>query len=605
MVNFSKNDLEEILKEDNSLQRILFPTLNQNVVEKTKDRFYIFENGEKFKGRINKNIFQKGVYTWPNNQEFYGDLSPNNRFNKKGKIVFPNKDELTGTFNPENNTITKAIYKTSTRSYQGSFKKNRLDGKFIIKNNENCEHYLYTGSYLNGIRDGKFSLVKIYNGNKIKVIGKYENGKKNGDFKVFVFEKNDENKEVEKLIFEEEYENDFIKKEEIKYKKYFDYKERNKIFCMETFEDNNNNLYLLLGSYENLLIYTINIQNKEIKFFKKVLLFKNADINDILKLKDEKFLICSSNNNIKFIEFMEFMELLLDKSLSSSRITNTTDNIFKLIQELKGEPDSKNIFTLIELSNETVVSGDCENIILWKKCYLNCKSENSLNSSVKISKNSNIFIDKKNTNNNNIEYYEFKKIRNTKFSHTYCMLEINNINNINNVNKINNNNILLAVAQPDTRSIEITEVQENGIIKVIETICNVNTVPNRKNIMIIYKNYLLVGCKNKLIIIDLYNYENVFKIYTNNESITYINYYLNEYFIFGSMKNKSNYNYEGYLSQKKLIINDRMNNLISVSDFETSRFEGNIINACKYIIQNKEIIITIGTNGKILILITN
>ena len=43
-----------------------------------------------------------------------------------------------------------------------------------------------------------------------------------------------------------------------------------------------------------------------------------------------------------------------------------------------------------------------------------------------------------------------------------------------------------------------------------------------KNIMIIYKNDLLVGCKDKLIIIDVNNYENVFKIYSNNESIIYI-----------------------------------------------------------------------------------
>ena len=376
---------------------------------------------------------------------------------------------------------------------------------------------------------------------------------------------------------------------------------------METFEDDNNNLYLLLGSYENLLIYSINIKKKEIKFLRKALLFKNADINDVLKLKDGKFLICSSNNNIKFIEFMK---LLLDKSSTYSRIINTTNSIFKLIQELKGEPDSKNIFTLIELSNENIVSGDCENIILWKKTYLNYKTENSLNSSVRVKnpKNSRIFIEKKNTNTN-IEY-EFKKKRNKKFSHTYCMLEIKNINNEKNINDINNinkiiNNIILAVAQPDIRSIDIIEIQENGIINVIKTIHNVNTVPNRKNIMIIYKNYLLVGCKDKLIIIDVNNFENVFKIYSNNESITYINYYLNEYFIFGSMKNKSTYNYEGYLSQKKLVINDKMNNLISVSEFERSRFEGNIINACKYIIQKKEIIITIGTNGKILILITS
>ena len=598
MVNFGKNDLEQFLREDNSLQRILFPTLNQKVIEKTKDRTYIFENGEKFKGRINNNIFQKGVYTWPNKQEFYGDLSPNNRFNKKGKIIFPNKDELTGTFNPDNNTITKALYKTSTRSYQGSYKRNRLDGKFIIKNNKDCEHYLFTGSYLNGVRDGKFTLEKIYNGNKIKVIGKYENGKKNGDFKVFNLEKNDNGEEVEKSIFEEYYENDFIKKEEIKYKQFLEYKETKDIFCMETIEDNNNNLYLLLGSKENLLIYSINIEKKEFIFFRKALLFKNADINDILKLKDEKFLICSNNNNIKFIEFME---ILLEKSLtiSESKITNATDNIFRVIQELKGEPDSKSIFTLIELSNEMVVSGDSENIILWEKSYLNNNSEKFINSDS--GKNSSIYIDKKNSIQN--EYYEFIKKGNKKYYHIYCMLEIKNVNNINNLNNINNN-ILLAVARPDTRTIEIIEIQENGIINEINTIYKVNTVQGRKNLMLIYKNNLLVGCKDKVVIIDLNNYEIIYNVYTSNEPITYINSYLDDdYLLFGCMKTKNMYNFEGYLSQKKLIINDDKINLISVSEFEESKFEGNIINSCKYKIQNKEIIISIGTNGKILILI--
>ena len=589
MVNFSKNDLEEILIEDNSLQRIIFPTLNQKVIEMSKDRFYIFENGEKFKGKIIKNIFQKGVYKWPNKQEFYGDLSPYNRFNKKGKIIFPNKDELTGAFNPQNNTITKAVYKTSTRSYQGSFKKNRLDGKFIIENNKDCEHYLYKGYYVNGERDDKFSLEKIYKGNLFKVIGAYKNRKKNGIFKVFYLGNEGAD---EKLIFEEEYENDFIKKEEIKYKEFFEYKGGNKIFCMETLEDNNNNLYLLLGSYENLLIYSINIERKEIKFFRKVLLFKNADINDILKLKDNKFLICSDNNNIKFIEFIQ---LLLDKTftISGSIITNEIYNFYKVIQELKGEPDSKNIFTLIELSNEMVVSGDSENIILWKKSYLNNLSERYINiDNIKRASN---FIEEKNSIPNN--YYEFNKIGNKKYSHTYCMLEIKNRNNIN-------NNILLAIAQPDTNSIEIIEIQENGKIKEIETIYKINTVRKRKNVMIVYKNKLLVGCENKLIIIDLNNYENIFKIYTINESITYINYLDDEYLIFGCQKTKSMYNFEGYLSQKKLIINNNMNSLISVSEFEEIKFQGNIINSCKYI-KNKEIIITIGSDGKILILIIN
>ena len=602
MINFSENDLDKILIEDNSLQKIAFPTLNQKIIKKSKEGFYIFENGEKFKGRIKNKIFQKGIYIWPNNQVFYGDLSPNNIFNKKGKIIFPNKDELAGTFNPENNTITKAIYKIKTRNYQGSFKNNRFNGKFIINNNENCEHYFYIGSYLNGLRDGQFSLEKIFNGSKIKVIGNYENGKKNGVFKVF--------SEDQKLIFEEKYEFDINIKEKIEYKDYFEYKEKNEIFCMETFEDNNN-LYLLLGSYENLLIYSINIEHKEIIFLRKILLFKNGKINDILKLKDGKFLLCSSNNNIKFIEIL-FEE------------KNAKYFSFKVIQELKGEPDSNNIFSLIELSNEIVVSGDCQNIILWKKSYLkkmnsyynNIISGNSYSFKITAENNEeysnrqDIEEQEENKNINNLKKYrmngnksnslcyEFdKKVNKDKiFTHTYCMLEIKNEKNI----------IILAVAQPDTESIEFIKISENNIIQEFQKIENIKKIPCLKNIMIIYEGYLLVGCLDNLFIINLNKYKIKYKIYNNNVSITYINRYLDEYLIFGCMRSIGLYNYERYLSQKKLIIKNDKNNLISISDFKKSIFEDNII-SCKFTIVNKDkkkqIIIFIGADGKILILI--
>ena len=625
MANFSENDLEKILIEDNSLQRINYPAQNQKF-ELTKEKIYIFKNGEKFKGRIIKNKYLlKGVYIWPNNQIFYGDLSPNNTFNKKGKIIFPNKDELTGTFNPENNTITKAIYKTQTRNYQGSFKNNRLDGKFIIKNNDNCEHYVYIGSYSNGIRDGKFSLEKIYKGNKIKVIGKYENGKKNGVFKVFNLDEKDE-----KLILEEEYEIGFVRKEKIEYKDFFEYKEKSEIYCMEIIEEKYN-LFLLLGAYEYLLIYSINIDQKEIKFITKELLFKKGNINDILKLKDGKLLLCSSNNNIIFIElFLQEKNLNISNSLK----TNKSDDYFlKIIQELKGQSNSINIYSLVELSNEIVVSGDCQNIILWKKSYI--KKINSIYSNISnISDNNSYKItDEKNEQNSNkreiinelegnIEnqkenkgvemnklkksrnlydkcnnlYYEFKKGENKKYTHTYCMLEIKN----------EKNNIILALAQPDTESIEFIKISENNIIEEIHKIENVKGIPSLNNIMVIYGDYLLVGSINNLIIIDLNSYKINCKIY-NNVSITHINCYLGEYLIFGCKRSIGSYNYERFLSQKKLIIDNNKKNLISVSDFKKSKFEDNIINSCKYSITNKgkqkEVIIIIGTDGKILILI--
>ena len=221
------NIIDNILKEDNSLQKIYFPTLNQPLKEEKPKGNYIFINGETFKGKIKDKIFQKGKYIWPNGQEYYGDLSPYNRFNKKGKIIFPNKDELTGIFNPENNLIEKAVYKTSTRLYQGTFKNNKLNGKFIIKNNENSPHYLFIGSYLNGIKDGKFSLETRYDNQKINMTGTFEKGKKNGNF---IFK-------IEEEKIEVEFNDDFIKiLNGIEKKNFFEKKEKNKICCMKIIE---------------------------------------------------------------------------------------------------------------------------------------------------------------------------------------------------------------------------------------------------------------------------------------------------------------------------------------------------------------------------------
>ena len=108
---YTLEDLDKILIEDNELQRILYPSFNPE------------QNNEIFEGTIYDNNLKKGKYIWKNGQIFIGNLSENNRFIKKGKIIFPNKDELIGFFNDENSSITKATYTTSTRIYQGSFKK--------------------------------------------------------------------------------------------------------------------------------------------------------------------------------------------------------------------------------------------------------------------------------------------------------------------------------------------------------------------------------------------------------------------------------------------------------------------------------------------------
>ena len=59
-----------------------------------------------------------------------------------------------------------------------------------------------------------------------------------------------------------------------------------------------------------------------------------------------------------------------------------------------------------------------------------------------------------------------------------------------------------------------------------------------------------------------YKYEIICDIYSS-ESITYIGPYSNEFLLFGSMKNISSHDYEGYLSQK-VLFNDSKGRLILI-----------------------------------------
>ena len=555
--NYSLTDLEKILIEDNELKKIFYPSINPE------------ENNEKFEGKIIDNKSKKGKYTWKNGQIFFGNLSENNKFIKKGKIIFPNNDELIGVFNENINIITKAIYNTSTRLYQGSFKKNKLDGKFVIKNKENSEHYIYIGNYFNGVKDGKFTLEKIYNNKKIKVSGTFDRGKKSGLFKIFELtdiQKDGEKKTLENEVYSEEFLNNYIKSKLIESKEFFEYKEKRRILCMEIIQKDN--VYLLLGSYKYLLIYIINIDQDEIILNDEILLFRNSEINDVIKLEEDRLLLCSSDNCFKLIELNIGQKNDIMSNLNSVPFI---ENNCKLLQEFKGEPNSKNIFCLYELSNNLIASGDCENIIIWKKNFRIGKTINSF-----------------------VTPYELSIFAKKEVSHTYCMLRINNDND---------NNIILAVAQPHSKSIEILEIQENKqTINEIKTIFKVNSIPNRKNIMTKYHNNLIVGCKNKVIIIDINKYEIINDIYSR-EYITYIGSYSNEFLLFGTMKEISQYNYEGYLSQE-VFFNDSkgQQNINTISIFNKSKYEGNIINSCKYIINNNEYIIAIGTDGKILII---
>ena len=592
-MNDHKIILEKLLIEDNFLQQIYFPTIKQPLDKASTIGNYIFRNGETFKGRITKNILQKGIYTWPNGQIYYGDLSPNNTFNKKGKMIFPNKDELTGLFNGNKNTIEKALYKTSTRLYQGSFKNNKLHGKFIIKNNVNAPHYLFIGNYVNGERHGKFSLEKIYNNQIIQICGTYEKGSKNGEFKII---KNG------KVCFIINYKNDmeiieYKKEDKIENKKSFNYMNKiNKICCMVIIEEYNN-LYLLIGSYEYLFIYII--EKTGIVFNKQIFLFKKADVNDIIQTKDKKFLICSSNNNLILIELY-----LKEKiNMSNSNIINENEKDYELIQKFHGLNNSKNIFFLKELSNEIVVSGDCENMILWEK-----KISERIEHEPVVEENKS-FFDKLYENikeifepstpdanlmttneTDNIIKDNYKNINHKDLTHTYSILEIKN----------NCNKIILSVPQPDSKSLFFFEIDKNNTINDIKELSDIDSIPNRKNIMTQIDNKLYLACKNKIIIINLNSYEIEHNIFF--DTVTYISVYKTKFLLLGVIKSKNTYNYESFLIQREFKQNktNKKINIIQVSDYLKTKHNGNIIDACIY--DKEDIIITIGTDGKILLL---
>ena len=592
-MNDYKIILEKLLIEDNFLQQIYFPTIKQPLDKASTIGNYIFRNGETFKGRITKNILQKGIYTWPNGQIYYGDLSPNNTFNKKGKMIFPNKDELTGLFNGNKNTIEKALYKTSTRLYQGSFKNNKLHGKFIIKNNVNAPHYLFIGNYVNGERHGKFSLEKIYNNQIIQICGTYEKGSKNGEFKII---KNG------KVCFIINYKNDmeiieYKKEDKIENKKCINYMNKiNKICCMVIIEEYNN-LYLLIGSYEYLFIYII--EKTGIVFNKQIFLFKKADVNDIIQTKDKKFLICSSNNNLILIELY-----LKEKiNMSNSNIINENEKDYELIQKFHGLNNSKNIFFLKELSNEIVVSGDCENMILWEK-----KISERIEHEPVVEENKS-FFDKLYENikeifepstpdanlmttneTDNIIKDNYKVINHKDLTHTYSILEIKN----------NCNKIILSVPQPDSKSLFFFEIDKNNTINDIKELSDIDSIPNRKNIMTQIDNKLYLACKNKIIIINLNSYEIEHNIFF--DTVTYISVYKTKFLLLGVIKSKNTYNYESFLIQREFKQNksNKKINIIQVSDYLKTKHNGNIIDACIY--DKEDIIITIGTDGKILLL---
>ena len=275
-------------------------------------------------------------------------------------------------------------------------------------------------------------MEKSYNHEIYKIIGNYKEGIKYGEFNIF--RKSQDN---EQLIHEIK----FPIKELIQNKELIENKEmelvesRNKINCMKIINEQ-----LLLGSYENLIIYDINNKD-EIKFDRKILIFRNEDINDFLETNYKKILLCSNKNNFKLIELT-----LEEKNDSYLNTTMSIHSDFHLIQEFKGLENSKNIFCIVELSNKMIVSGDCENIILWDYFNINNNINNNNISMTENNNNKKSILDKifdffgfGNNDNENvlfisesnslIPFFEYKIIQNEKLYNIYSIIEIKNTNN--------------------------------------------------------------------------------------------------------------------------------------------------------------------------------
>ena len=561
----TKVNIDDLLIEDNKLEQILYPTKNRKIIKENPKGTYFFENNEKFVGNMRGNKLDKGTYIWPNGQKYIGYLSENNNFTKRGTLIFPSNNKLIGYFFMKENKIKCEMYETNNRIYTGTFINNKLDGKFIIKNkdeNNISQHYFFQGNYDKGRKHGYCIIEKSVN-NKILIIkGSFDKGETNGLFKIYLKTKNNQ----EKLIYEQIFDHGQIKyffddEEKIENKNIFlEQQLPTNIYCLKIVRTQDNKIFILLGSYENILI--IDLLKK--KLTSSILIFKRQNINDILQTKEGNFLFCSNNNNFKLTEPFS-LENDEEKEICESHLeTSSTIGEIKIIQEFKGLKNSKSIFVIKELINGFIVSGDSENLIFWKK-----KVENN--------------------------FIEYNYLTHVKLTNTYCILEII---------QSKKDFIILAITQPDSQCLFFLYINIiNNKIGLIKKIGNIITLHNRKNIMKQTRNILLVGCDNYLITINLNNFEIEKKIFF--EKISYINLYLDKYIICGIIKNKNLYNYEGYLSQIKIAVSDKnkeKNGIIHVSKYLNKKHNGTIIDGDIINLNGKEIIVTIGTDNKILIL---
>ena len=577
---FGLNDLNELLEEKIEVEKIFFPSVNHGP-QLDEGIKYIFDNNEKFEGRMEgKKLMKFGIYKWPNGQIYKGDFKNNNLH--KGEIIFnPTGNKLTGTYDESKETFKNCIYETDKMKYEGNIKRNKLFGNSTIKNKENEPLYSFIGKYDDGIKVGEFEIINEKNDVKYKINGSYKNGKKNGNFKVYNLENNN-------IIFDYNFLNDIqlIEKDNIN-----EIKKNININCVEIL-NKDSRLILLFSAEKTLYIYDIILQQN----LGEIEIFNNGKISDIFVLKDKNILISNNNNKLKLID------IKIDRR----------NNAIILVQnkEILITNNNYTIFSLHELENNLIVSGGNTHLIFWKKNFN--FSENNIisninNNSINQIKEKSIWESITDVYNNcvtcvmdlingdkdtEINTYNLEKIFEIKSSAIYCFIEIKN-----NKNLFIENNFMLALAQPEEKKIAILDLSfiDNIIFKnSVKHIDNINSIINRKNIMAYKDDILYIGCIDSIKLININTADIIIHILP--EKISYISVYKNEFLMLGINKNKNTYNFESKLIQYKIAEN---NKIIPLYENFQHRHDGSIINSIIYYFKNKEYIISLGTDKKI------
>ena len=582
---FGLNNLNELLEEKLNIENIVFPSVNRNLISREGIK-YTFDNGEIFKGRMEGNVIMKsGIYEWPNGQKYKGDFINNNLH--KGEITFRNPNhKLIGEYNESDETFKNCIYETETMRYEGNIRRNKFYGKTIIKDKNNENNYYCKGKYDDGIRNGRFEIINKIHDVEYKINGIYRNGKKNGNFKVSNLRNNE-------IVFESNFSNDIqlLENDNVN-----EIRRNMNINCIDIL-NKDSKLILLFSSERTLYIYDI----LEQKYLEELELFDNGRILDILVLKDKNILISNDDNKFKLID------IKINRRNSQIRLVQNRDISLSNI--------TYNIFSLLELDNNLIVSGGNTHLIFWKKNFsiINDDFNNNIinqneNSIIRpegkniwdtITKCFNNYVDNvldliHGDQETEISRYNLENIFEMQSSPIYSFLEIKNQNQ--------NQNFILAVAQPNEKKILILNLSFNNnniIQKKVNTINNIDTIIGRKNIMTYKNNILYVGCTDCVKLIDVDRAEII--NYIILEKISFINIYRNEFLFLGINRKITAFDFESKLIQYKNI-NNEINPL-----FENyqHRHNGSIINNLIFYHGNKEYIISLGTDKKIIITYSN